>query len=76
MDGRQGKKIENERPIAKPSFPLPTIFKNRGVRSESPTLRQKRERAHFYKKQAHKSGTPTYGFFISTEAVESKPHNQ
>lgn len=74
MDGIQRKRIENERPIAKPDFPLPSIF-NRVVKSESPTLRKGRERAHFYPKQTSNSGTRTYGFYIETEPVEPQAGN-
>jgi hypothetical protein len=74
MDGIQRKRMENDRPIAKPNFPLPAIF-NRGVRSESPTLRKGRERAHFYPKQTTKSGSRTYGFYIDTEPVEQQAGN-
>lgn len=74
MDGRQPKRIESDRPIAKPNFPLPTIF-NRSVRSESPTLRKGRERAHFYPKQTSEAGSRTYGFYIETEPVELQAGN-
>jgi hypothetical protein len=69
MDGKQQRRIENDRPIAKPNVPLPTIF-NRGVKSESPTLKRQPERAYFYRKQSDRSGASTYGFFITTEPVE------
>jgi hypothetical protein len=69
MDGRLQRRIENDRPIAKPSVPLPRIF-DRGVKSESPTLKRHEERAYFYRKQSDRTGTSTYGFFITTEPVE------
>lgn len=72
MDGRQGKKIDNERPIAKPSFPLPVIF-DRGHRSEAPTRR--RERAYFYRKENSRSSSPAYGFFITAEPAEKETYN-
>ena len=76
MDGRQSKKIESERPIAKPSFPLPMIFNRGRARSESPTLRRQTERVHFYRKDSGNSGTPTYGFYITNEPVEREAQNQ
>lgn len=74
MDGKQSKRIETERPIAKPSFPLPMVF-DLEARAEAPTLQRRRERAHFYRKQTATSDTPTYGFIITTEPVERDTRN-
>lgn len=74
MDGKQSKRIEMERPIAKPSFPLPMVF-DRGTGSEAPTLKRRRERAHFYRKHMSKSDSPTYGFVIMTEPIERDTRN-
>lgn len=71
MDGRATKQANIEKPIEKPSYPLPAVFFP-GRRSEMPTRRQRpvKERAHFYRKQTTKSGDPVYGFYITTETGE------
>lgn len=74
MDGRQRKISENERPISKPSFPLPVIF-DREKLAEAPTLRRPRERVRFYRKPTRTSVTPTYDFVITTDPVEHKITN-
>ena len=68
MNGKQGRRTENEAPIGKPSSPLPLDF-DRGIFSESPTLRKSDERAYFYKKKVSGSGSATYGFYISNSAI-------
>ena len=70
MDGRRFQKVENDRPIAKPSLPLPLDF-NPSKRSELVTRRQPNpaphanQRAHFYRKRTTTSGSPVYGFYIT-----------
>jgi hypothetical protein len=71
MDADRAKRQENYGPIEKPGLPLPMIFDPRN-RSDLPTLpgRQDspvRERAHFFRKNNDKSGTPVYGFYITEE---------
>jgi hypothetical protein len=72
MDGTgRGRSVENDKPIAKPKFPLPSMF-NPSKRSELPTRRpggsnSLRQRAHFYRKDISDSGQPVYGFYITTE---------
>ena len=77
MDGRriQG---NNERPIAKPTSPLPMVF-SPSKRSEWSTKRktdsETRERAHFYVKHFDDDGRPTYGFFITHESPDRDTRN-
>ena len=72
MDGNVNTRIDIERPIARPEFPLPVIFDPSKL-SELPTKREaesgemRPERAHFYRKRVTESGSPVYGFFITTE---------
>jgi hypothetical protein len=74
MDGKRFQRVESDRPIAKPSFPLPMIF-NPNKRSELDTRPQRSTRfpsnqhAHFYRKRTTSSGTPVYDFYI-TEGPE------
>jgi hypothetical protein len=74
MDGKMRQRIEQERPIAKPDFPLPMAFYP-SKRSELPTRRQtdtsvaRKQQAHFYRKERTDSGSPVYDFFI-TEGPE------
>ncbi len=65
MDGKPNNRNLVERPIDKPSYPLPGIFLPSG-RSEAPTKRNTSvsERAHFYQKGTSESGAPIYGFQI------------
>jgi hypothetical protein len=71
MDGKRIHKVESERPIAKPDYPLPALF-TPSKRAELPTRRRQQdsgvtlERAHFYKKRTSQSGSPVYDFFITT----------
>jgi hypothetical protein len=67
MDGRHSLKVETEKPIEKPSFPLPVIFSS-GVYTENPTRRRSAQRAHFYRRRILESGTPVYDFYLSDEA--------
>ncbi len=80
MDGKMNTRVERERPIAKPNFPLPTDFNpnpRRGAaakRGAAATTVQggsplQDQRAHFYRKQTTESGFPVYGFYI-TEASD------
>ena len=75
MDGRQIERKHGDRPIAKPDFPLPSVFFP-GKRSELPTRRNgkevSRERAFFYKKPSDKNGPPVYGFYITDEPIEQE----
>lgn len=75
MDGKNSGVKVGDRPIAKPSFPLPAIFSPRRL-SEMPTrprsTGEASERAHFYRKGTSSSGSPIYGFFITRENVERK----
>jgi len=70
MDGKRFQKVENDRPIAKPSFPLPTAF-SPSKRAEAATQPQRtagpsaKQQAHFYRRKVTESGTPVYGFYIS-----------
>ncbi|MEO6334595.1 MAG: hypothetical protein ABIO91_06380 [Pyrinomonadaceae bacterium] len=70
MDGKRYQKIENDKPIAKPNFPLPMAF-NPSKRSElatqpQPGLRSNRgQKAHFYRQRTTDSGAPIYGFYLS-----------
>ena len=70
MDGKRSRTVSWEKPIAKPSFPLPAVFSTRHS-SELPTrprpLGDKIERAHFFRKGTSSSGSPIYGFFITRE---------
>jgi hypothetical protein len=73
MDGkRRSLVIDNDRPIARPDFPLPALF-SPSKRSELPTRRRqqdtsrKRERAHFYRKRTSQDGSPVYGFYITSD---------
>ena len=79
MDGQRNPAPKNERPIAKPDFPLPVIFEP-SKRSEMPTRPQTespavRERAHFFLKDFDKNGRPTYGFVITTEPADQRSGN-
>jgi len=67
MDGGKKMKLEIEKPIAKPSFPLPMVF-SLGKYAEMPTRRRSAKKAHFYRKQTTESGTPIYDFVISDES--------
>ena len=67
MNGRRNLKLEVEKPIAKPSFPLPVIFHS-GMLAEMPTRKRSSQRAHFYRRRTTESGTPVYDFFISDDA--------
>ena len=67
MDGRHSLKLEIEKPIEKPSFPLPVIFSS-GMYAEQPTRRRSEKRAHFYRRRVLESGTPVYDFYLSDEA--------
>jgi hypothetical protein len=71
MDGRGIKPANNEKPIEKPDHPLPGVFSASRL-SEMPTRRRGsvKERAHFYRKQTTESGSPVYGFYITTETGE------
>ena len=73
MDGKHTGANLGDRPIAKPVFPLPSIFSRRR-RSELPTLQrsngEKIEQAHFYRKDTSSSGSPVYGFYITRENDE------
>ena len=71
MDGKTIKPANIEKPIEKPEYPLPAVFCP-SRRSEMPTRRRGaiKERAHFYCKQTTDSGTPVYGFYITTETGE------
>jgi hypothetical protein len=79
MDGKRFHKLENDRPITKPSFPLPMAF-NPSKRSELATRPQSKpngaapQRAHFYRKQTTESGAPVYGFYI-TEGQDNDLYN-
>lgn len=77
MDGKRNQGIEREKPIAKPDYPLPAQFSTR-KRSELSTKRGQNkngtssmERAHFYRKRTNESGSPVYGFFITTDRPEA-----
>jgi hypothetical protein len=67
MDGKSNMKLEMEKPIAKPNFPLPIIFRS-GMYAEMPTRRRSVQKAHFYRRQTTESGTPVYDFYISDDA--------
>lgn len=75
MNGKRNQRIETERPITKPDYPLPTLFCPT-KRSELPTKREPknsdtmRERAHFYRKRSNGSGAPIYGFYITNDGAE------
>jgi hypothetical protein len=69
MDGKSNMRLEVERPIEKPAFPLPLSFCP-SKRAEGPTKRRLPERAHFYRKDTSGSGTPVYGFYIANETGE------
>ena len=73
MDGKVSRASVAEKPIAKPSFPLPAVFTRSG-RSELPTQprssAKKDERAHFFRKGTSESGSPIYGFYITRENAE------
>jgi len=76
MDGRQSEINHIDRPIAKPDFPLPTIFFP-SKRSELPTRQRNRknasrERAFFYKKPSNENGPSVYGFYITDEPIEQE----
>ena len=70
MDGKRVQNVENDRPITKPSFPLPIDF-SPSKRSELATRRKSNapsggsQQAHFYRKRTTDSGTPVYDFFIT-----------
>ena len=74
MDGRQSLQIEMDRPIAKPSFPLPMIFIE-GKQSECPTRRSVRERAYFFRRKTRQDSPPVYDFVIKTEPAERDKNN-
>jgi len=67
MDGGRNLKLEIEKPIAKPSFPLPMVF-SLGSSAEMPTRKRSLKRAHFYRRRVTESGTPVYDFVISDES--------
>ncbi|HUR97335.1 MAG TPA: hypothetical protein VMZ26_04625 [Pyrinomonadaceae bacterium] len=81
MDGKRFQKVENEKPIAKPGFPLPTDF-SPSKRSEAATRPQLKStsaaerRAHFYRKQVTDSGAPVYGFYITEVPVQDFHQNR
>jgi hypothetical protein len=66
MDGSRGWKLDVEKPIAKPNFPLPVIFSS-GMHAEMPTRRRSKQKAHFFRRRVTDSGTPVYGFYISDD---------
>ena len=66
MNGRRNLKLEIEKPIEKPSFPLPVIFRS-GMFAEMPTRKRSLKRAHFYRRRTTESGTPIYDFHISED---------
>ena len=76
MDGKRIQGIDWEKPITKPDYPLPALFSAR-KRAELPTKRGQRnstskmERAHFYRKRTTESGSPVYGFYITSEHAET-----
>ena len=75
MDGKRIQSIE-DRPIAKPNEPLPSLFTPSEL-SELPTRYQRKkrgsaiERAHFYKKRTSHSGSPIYSFYITRDRREA-----
>jgi len=75
MDGTRFHKVEKDRPITKPNFPLPMAF-SPSKRSELATRPRPNagfaatQRAHFYRKQTTESGTPVYGFYITEGATQ------
>jgi hypothetical protein len=68
MDGGRGLKLEVEKPIQKPSIPLPVIFSS-GMHAEMPTRRRWTRKAHFFRRRTTESGTPVYSFYISDDAA-------
>lgn len=79
MDGSRRRTITTERPIAKPDFPLPSIFCPSKL-SERPTRRRNEpqpinERAHFFVKDMDENGRPTYGFVITAESADRELAN-
>ena len=75
MDGTRGiQRLEGDRPIAKPDFPLPMVFTPAKM-SELSTKPQTRERAYFYRKETGETSSPVYGFVITTEPVEHHTGN-
>jgi hypothetical protein len=80
MDGQRGRITTNEKPIAKPDFPLPLVFSPSKM-AEMPTKRRwesepATERAHFYLKGVDEEGRPTYGFVITREPAGRKAANR
>jgi hypothetical protein len=67
MDGKTNFKVEVEKPIAKPNFPLPVIFSS-GMLTKMPTRKRSVQKAHFYRRRTTESGAPIYDFYISDEA--------
>jgi hypothetical protein len=66
MDGSRGWKVDVEKPIEKPSLPLPVIFSS-GMYAEMPTRRRSKQKAYFFRRRVTESGTPVYGFYISDD---------
>lgn len=70
MEGKRKGGSNGDKPIAKPSYPLPAVF-SRWQQSELPTRFERsglpKERAHFYIKEISNSGSPIYGFYITED---------
>lgn len=78
MDGKTSRVRTADKPIAKPGFPLPSIF-SPSLLPELPTRRrgapEKIERAHFFRKGTNEYGSPVYGFFITREKNRELPRD-
>jgi len=75
MEGRN-RTLNGERPIAKPRFPLPQVF-DRTIEPAELLIESvplKDQRAYFYQKEGAGSGSPVYGFFITSKGSDVQRH--
>ena len=68
MDGTKNFRTDVERPIAKPNFPLPVIFRS-GMHAEMPTRKRRpSQKAHFFRRKTKEAKAPFYDFYITEDA--------